>query len=431
MAFWQGVVALVYWLAIPTLTNGLTQWAVAFISTGAGKIAVGAAAYMAWNAWQDARRIVAWRAAELYSYCFSDSSSPPLREPPNPEVQPPWHKAIATAVDFLAYLLELAFPYPVVVVFRWFAPVVLLAVLVYEVVFSAFYFLSLAAAEFTSPKATPRITKQPVLAIALVLIWQLVGHVLRFFRDTAPSDVQGHLKTCWGGAVADIRAAGVASVGGARFTVNTNLNATASRVKAVLEEQLQFQKTALSQEEREDLHAAATSFRRAIAQFAQKAKSSDAFVRVRRTHLRDPTYTEVRLREGCLTFEERSLKDADGVTVKMRVETADSISGPVNVDADVFALLNLDDDEADCKLVWQDRPAQDIDILRGQLEALQAAFNGVDSRARTPRGRGTGPARAQGENEPPSAGHQATAGPGGPPAAPRGARARSTTKRDF
>jgi hypothetical protein len=426
--------SLAVWFLVPTVTTPVMQAAITMMSTGAaGKVTVAAVGLLAFNAWHDAHRMLAWRAAQgvaiVQTYVYGNATWP-IREPPDPEVQPPWHRAVAAAVDVLAYIAEPYVPSLAIVVFRWLAPVFLLVILLYQIIWTGGYFLALAAAEVTSPKATPRMTKQPVLAIVIILAWQLLLLFGRLVVRCAPSDPFGNFAAFGQDSVTVCRKAVRSARGLKEIPVDQTLSATVKRVKGVLEEQLQRQTAALSAHEREALRAAATAFRHNTAMDAKPARDT-SFLRVRNVRLRDPESTELALREGGWTFSRSGLEEDSTGQVTVRIEALKAVSEAVSLDADVFALLKIDGEQArEFDLTWQSglqRPAspacvmqpesleQQVERLTEQLRATQAALRELtESQRRAPRGRGAGP--------PVGAAHQMVAAQNAKPAEPSGQR---------
>jgi hypothetical protein len=79
-------------------------------------------------------------------------------------------------------------------------------------------------------------------------------------------------------------------------------------------------------------------------------------LRAHSVRLRDPGATELVLREGFWTFERKSMSEDSSGLVTARIETMNTVSEALSIEADAFALVTLDGRTAKCPLSWQKGP---------------------------------------------------------------------------
>lgn len=135
----------------------------------------------------DTERIFAWRARLAIAWAgaglgYNDTcpGGPEFwRVPPNPEVQPVEYAWLAFVINTILDFIQPAVWYAATATIRFLIPIVLLLFAVYQGWYTFVYFFSLAAAEWASPKAVPRVAKPPLAAMCLVVGYHITGLVIR------------------------------------------------------------------------------------------------------------------------------------------------------------------------------------------------------------------------------------------------------------
>ena len=140
-----------------------------------GYVAVSVADHIA-----DFARVLKWRAYTVASLWCNDFAREAARVPPDSETQPIVSRVGAVALHYVFWALEtwLNVPSFAITAWRFAIPVGLVGIIVlFAVGQPLYYFACLFAAEWSTPKATPRATRAPLIAVVGLLALKAIGTI--------------------------------------------------------------------------------------------------------------------------------------------------------------------------------------------------------------------------------------------------------------